>query len=315
MRIAAVVVTMTALGLSDALIARRDPAARVGWPVGTENGIPGSHLPVIQERRYVMSGAARPLLFWIGRDDIGLARIVWRRRDDGARGYELLVGTDPGQAPRGINRWGFIAEETLGAGGSVLAIMTGSHETSYEEEATATRGSAKGEFRTIRSRVQDGAVAWQLEHMRTPEALTVHQVAEALEYSKHDASDGLPRRRSVPAAARSGFLVAVADLVDATVAASRGSTGASQAKVASVQYVFGEDTYELRVRAVDPEVVTYAGRNIPALKTSFETRTLLTGERTRFELTIGTTAETTGVPLLIEWQPRWWLKVKLRLES
>ncbi|HEX6945253.1 MAG TPA: hypothetical protein VF196_03600, partial [Casimicrobiaceae bacterium] len=76
---------------------------------------PGSRIPVVQERRYVMSGAVRPLLFWVKRDDIGLARIVWRRGSDGSRGYELLVGTDPARAPGSINRWGFVTEEALGS--------------------------------------------------------------------------------------------------------------------------------------------------------------------------------------------------------
>ena len=72
-----------------------------------------------------MSGYVRPLLFWFGRDDIGLARVVWRTGDDGARGYELLVGTDPAKAPRALNRWGFVSEEVHGAEGAVLALMTG----------------------------------------------------------------------------------------------------------------------------------------------------------------------------------------------
>lgn len=317
MRTGFLIVTAAAVGLSASLNARLESTTPVGPRALSElDGIPGSRLPVLQERHYVMSGAVRPLLFWIGCDDIGLARIVWRGSDDGARGYELLVGTDPARAPRGINRWGFISEETLGASGSVLALMTGPHETSYEEEATAAaRGASNGDFRSIRSRMQGGSTAWQLARVRTPEALTVHQIADALEYMRHDASETPPRQRAVSAGSRPGFLVAVADLIDAIAAVSREGSRSSPANAAGVQYVFGERTYELRVRAVEPVAVSYAGRQLPALRTSFETRTLLTGERTRFELTIGTTADTAGVPLSIEWQPRWWLKVRLRLED
>jgi len=277
--------------------------------------VPGARLPVLKERRYVMSGAARPLLFWIKRDDIGLARIVWRRGKDGARGYELLVGTDPARAPRRLNRWGFVSEETLGASGSVLALMTGSQDTSYEDEADiATRGASGGEFRTILSRMQDGATTWRLARMRTPDALTVHQIADALECLQTGGSADV-HRRAVSADVRSGFLVAVADLVDSTVAASLDRPGAPARRTAAVPYVFGEQMYELRVRDVGPVVVPYDGRQIPALKTSFQTRAVETGARTRFELTVGTTSDTAGVPLTIEWQPRWWLKVKLHLEA
>ena len=314
MRTAMLVGTMTALALWDPLNARPEPAIPPAAPLASRAAeLPGSRLPVLKERHYVMSGAARPLLFWAGRHDIGLARIVWRGKDDGPRGYELLVGTDPARAPRGINRWGYISEETLGDSGSALALMTGSHETSYEDEAEhAARAPAGGEFRTIRSEMQDGSTAWQLEDLRTSKALTVHQVADALERIELEPGE-LRKRRPVGANVRPGFLVAVADVVDATLAASRKGPRLSISDVPAVQYVFGEKTYELRVRKLDPVVVSYAGRQVQALKTSFQTRALATGSRTRFELTTGTTGDTAGVPLSIEWQPRWWLKVKLDL--
>src|SRR3982074_1246009 len=76
---------------------------------------PGEGLRDVRVLRYTMDGRIRPLLFWFGRDDIGFARVVWREGDLGARGYELLVGTDPAKAPRALNRWGYIAEEGGGA--------------------------------------------------------------------------------------------------------------------------------------------------------------------------------------------------------
>ena len=309
-------VTMAALGLSASLAAQLESTAVRALARLESDEVPGSRLPILKERRYVMSGAVRPLLFWVGRDDIGLARIVWRGRADGARGYELLVGTDPPRAPRRMNRWGFVSEETLGASGSVLAIMTGSNETSFQDEAdSAARGASGWDFQTIRSRTQNGTTRWQLARVRTPEALTVHQVAAALEHMGNGDSEAKRKQRPVSANVRSGFLVAVADLVDATVAASRDGARAPVKDTAVVPYVFGEQTYELRVRDVDSVVVTYGGRRIPALKTSFQTRGLKTGARTRFELTIGMTPETAGIPIFIEWQPRWWLKVKLRLQD
>ena len=87
-------------------------------------------LRVVRARQYRMAGGVRPLLFWINRDDIGLARITWRAGDAGAFGYEFLVGTDPVKAPRGLNRWGYIAEDTRGAEASLLALMTGADEAS-----------------------------------------------------------------------------------------------------------------------------------------------------------------------------------------
>jgi hypothetical protein len=315
MQTAAFRLAATVFGLAALPTGSSQPATAVDTPLSETRTAPGVHLPIVKERFYVMSGAARPLLFWIGRDDIGLARIVWRRRDDGARGYELLVGTDPARAPRAINRWGFISEEVLGSRGSMLAIMTGSHETSYERErADAARDAANGDFRMIRSRMQDGQVEWQLAQARTPAALTVHQVSGALDLVPPP-TGGLARRRTVSSAVRSGFLVAMADLVDATVVAARGKSGRLPAAAPALQYVFGEQTYEVRLRAVEPVSVSYAGGRIQAARTSFETCALRSGARTRFELTIGTTGDTAGIPLSIEWQPRWWLRVRLALED
>src|SRR3954454_11904557 len=108
----------------------------------------------VKIRRYVMSGKVRPLLFWIGKDDIGVARIVWRRGESGNVGYEFLVGTDPAKAPRALNRWGYIAEDVEGAGGSLLALMTGRDENSYSDpESNTTPPTSGGEFREISSRV------------------------------------------------------------------------------------------------------------------------------------------------------------------
>jgi hypothetical protein len=67
---------------------------------------------VLREYRYGMSAAIRPLLFWVGDKDVGGARIVSRRDALGQAGYEFLLGSDPNQAPRRINRWGFVREQT-----------------------------------------------------------------------------------------------------------------------------------------------------------------------------------------------------------
>ncbi len=41
---------------------------------------------VVAEHRYRLAARIRPLLvFWIGRDNVGGARIVWRRGDNGAQ--------------------------------------------------------------------------------------------------------------------------------------------------------------------------------------------------------------------------------------
>jgi hypothetical protein len=270
---------------------------------------PGSRIPVVQERRYVMSGAVRPLLFWVKRDDIGLARIVWRRGSDGSRGYELLVGTDPARAPGSINRWGFVTEEALGSDGSLLALMTGSQQTSFDNEAAAA-AQRGGDFQAVVTRVSSGTAEWRLSRVRTAERMTVHDVGAVIESVQQGPRD-VVQQRAVTAATRPGFLVAVADLLEMARQAAAPPPGGTP----RLRYVFGDQVYEMHVRSAEAGSLPFRGANTPVLKTAFETRTLATGARTQFVVTAGTTGELAGVPLEIEWQPRWWLRVRLRLEE
>jgi hypothetical protein len=244
------------------------------------------------------------------RDDIGLARIVWREGADSARGYVFLVGTDPTRAPRGINRWGVISEDVQDAGGSLLAIMTGSSDTSYEKEAAAASTAGTIEYHAIRSRAGDGLTTWDLVNLRAPSELTVHDSSALLEYANRAPRHPRSLRR-VPPGSRPGFLVAVDDLLQQALAAARHS--ASAPAPAPVQYVFGSNTYRLSLRRAETVNIAAGDQHIPALRLAFEAKTLESGDTSRFELTSGTTGALTGVPLTIEWQPRWWLRVRLRL--
>jgi hypothetical protein len=274
-------------------------------------------LRAVMTRRYKMSGKVRPLLFWIGKDDIGIARIVWRRGDSGAVGYELLVGTDPVKAPRSINRWGYIAEDVQGADGSILALMTGADEASYNEAASnSTRPPGAGDFRAIQAHVQRGAATWQTARVSTPSALTVHDVDAALERVRRETGAAASRgRMSLPSGARPGFLTAVAELIDLAVTGVNRKVDTRDLLRPRVQYVFGQGAYEIRLREVDSLRVDHDGRSISAVRTAFEIRTLATDARTRFEITSGSDGDLLGVPVAVSWQPRWWLRVALSLEA
>jgi hypothetical protein len=275
------------------------------------DALPGSTLPVLRTHEYVMSGSVRPLLFWMTRDDIGLARIIWRKGAGSARGYELIVGTDPARAPRRVNRWGLISEDVQDSGGSLLAIMTGSSDTSYEKESAAASSGGGAEFNAIRSRAEDGIAKWALLNLRAPSNFTVHEAGKLLEYASR-APERQRSLRRMPPESRPGFLVAVDDLLQQALAASQ----ETPVRVpGSVTYVFGANTYRLTLKRAERVDAGEGDRHIPALRLSFEARTLTTGDTSRFELTTGTSGELTGVPLRIEWQPRWWLRVRLRLSE
>ena len=58
-----------------------------------------------------------------------------------------------------------------------------------------------------------------------------------------------------------------------------------------------------------------AGRHtgVRAVDAEFEILTASTGARTRFEMVTGIDGGLAGVPLIVRWQPRWWLEVGLHL--
>ena len=148
--------------------------------------------------------------------------------------------------------------------------------------------------------------------MRTAERLTVHDLDQAVE-SVDQGADSLAQQRSVTAATRPGFLVAVADLLDMALQPSARSAGRPALEATRIRYVFGEQMYELRVRGAEAGTLPFRGASAPVLKTSFESRSLTTGARSHFVVTAGTSGDLAGVPLEINWQPRWWLRVRLNL--
>ena len=280
----------------------------------TADPLPGDGLRTVAVRRYRMSGRIRPLLFWFGRDDIGMARITWRADDDGARAYELLVGTDPSKAPRALNKWGFIAEQAQGGDGRLLALMTGADAASYDEAAAdATRPPSAGDFRAIVGRVNGGTSSWKTARIATASAFSVHDVDAALDRIRLDAAAADEREAPRPAETRPGFLVALAEMIDRGAGLAPGVPGARDARGHRVRYVFGQGVYELTLRSAERATVDLEGLPTAAIRSSFDIRTVATGAHTRFEILFGDSDGLRNVPVAAEWQPKWWLKVELRL--
>jgi hypothetical protein len=94
-----------------------------------------------------MAGKIRPLLFWFGKDNVGGARIRWRQGEGSDRGYDLLIGSDPQRAPRKVNRWGFIQEESRGGESTVLGVIQKSEQDTLQAaQADATADGQQAFF-------------------------------------------------------------------------------------------------------------------------------------------------------------------------
>jgi hypothetical protein len=291
---------------------RSDPVRLV------EAAAPVGDLPVLKTHRYKMAGRIRPLLFWIGRDDVGLGEIVWRGAD-GAVAYELLIGTDAAKAPRGINRWGYILEDSRPTGTRVLGLMTTSEEATLSDvRKQVDEGQRRGRFKAIDARIASGASRSATETIETERDLTVHDKAVLVLQVEERLRRAVPRDTEVPSGVRPGFLTAVAELMTDTIAARReGPVALRRLKGHKTSYVWGRNLFDLTLKGVEPmpPPAAVSAPNAWPVHADFEIRSRTTGARYTFELEYGTDGELAGVPTLIRHQPRWWLQAVLTLDD
>lgn len=284
--------------------------------VTLETARPGATLPIIRTHRYRMAGAIRPLLFWISSDDVGAGQIVWRRSAAGALGYELLIGSDPATAPRGLNRWGYLAEEVLGSTGALLGVISAADDESFEAATSHLEtGEVTSAFKTIRATVSPESVNAEVSLVGARSTLTFRDVEAVLSLMHVSPVSVESRVAARPADARSGFLAATVELIHATVRESRASDTSTHAR--SIPYMYGDGLHELTLKSYRFSARETIGGKPYAdvVHGKFETRSRATGERRRFELMYGTIGPLAEVPIWIRYQPRWWLRVELVLET
>lgn len=101
--------------------------------------------PEVFEHRYVLDARMRPLLFWVSKEDVGRGRLTRRRADEGALGFELLIGSDPSRAPRRVNRWAYVLETPrAGATDVVVLVRDPGGVTPADAEAADERAATDG---------------------------------------------------------------------------------------------------------------------------------------------------------------------------
>jgi hypothetical protein len=270
--------------------------------------------PLLQEYRYKMSAAIRPLLFWVGDDDVGGARITWRRGNEG-RGFELLLGADPARAPRRINRWGWVREDQDAQGASMIGLIRKTDEKTLDESKAnlSAEGSGGYVFKAIQAREEHGAVTASNTVWRVERDYTYRDLEEVRRIVAAPAPARLSQTR-LPPGARPSFMIAVADAVDEAIAVAVGANGQPPRLLAERSWVFLFDAnpYDLRLREARWEKPgTYAGRFVPRLvRLEFESynRKLQTTER--FTLVCGADGPWKGVPVYVKYQPKWWFKAE-----
>jgi hypothetical protein len=274
-------------------------------------------LPIVREHRYRMAAKIRPLMFWMGKDNVGGARVRWRQGEDGARGYDLLIGSDPRRAPRAINRWGFILEESRGGESVVLGVIKKSdQDTLQAAQADALRDGQQGHFWKM---IQGRGSASESEA-----TVTLTRVAKDYSYRDLDTLldalirfPGPPRVKkvAVPAGGRAGFLTALADLVHDTVESIRRDGRAPGRKV--MPYAYYGYQYDLtRTLTVVRRGQTYGGRVYAKVAdTDFEVRERGDTWVESFTLVVGLDGDLAEVPVFVSYQPKWWFKADMVLDD
>lgn len=301
--------------VADAGVQRAAAAPPPGGPAAAAPGTAGA-TPGLREteHRYRLSAAIRPLFFWVGAKNVGGARIVWREGEPGQRGYELLLGSDPGRAPRRINRWGFVREDADASGGTVIGVMNRSEDDSLTQaqRRMAEEGQAgRFLFKMTRSRVTAGVARAESTTIYAPEDFNFRQLGELQRFV--EASPAVPRVRTgeLPPGTHPGLLFALADLVARSVAAAR-APAAPPPLPWKAQYTFNAGLYDLLV--TDWERVERARfgphEHVKLVRMELQSRNLEKGTSERFTLACGTEGPLAHVPVFVRYQPKWWFKVE-----
>ncbi len=275
-------------------------------------------MPVLQAYRYRMAGRVRPLLFWISRDEVGSGRIVWRGNGSGDVAYELLIGTDPALAPRAVNRWGYIVEDARQGATRVFGVISTDDEVTLGEVRPGQPTEpGRGRFKGIDARIAAGTSCSTTGTVETERNLTLHDVGAIVSEVRGKLLYVAPKDMTIAPDIRPGFLTAVAEAVDATIAARRAGPPALRRMEGHViPYVYGPLIHDLWLTDIDMVPIAPGGdRAMQPVYAMFEIRTRNTGERYRFELQFPTDGALSGVPTVIKYQPRWWLQVELFLDT
>jgi hypothetical protein len=272
-----------------------------------------TRLPVLREHRYVVNAKVRPLLlFWIGRDDVGDARITWRQGPDGSRAFEFLVGTDPARAPRRINRWGFIVEELRGAEAEILGLMTeSSEETIDQAKAKIERRDDVAVFKASRTTLVGNRGVNGTITLRAPAHLTYRDLDTLLDLIP--ASLPTVRAVAVPSSTHQGFLVAMDALLRATVGPCRTVEGGRRKDVPAVRYLYNQTVYELSLEScrTEPQFRTATDTFADVVDGRFQLTNTRTKRETNFRVAYGASGDLSEVPVRAIFRPRWWIEVEL----
>lgn len=279
-------------------------------------GADSTHTPTVQEYRYRLSGAVRPLLFWLGDSDVGSARLV-RSADESGCVWEFLVGTDPARAPRKLNRWGWVHEELRSGRGVQMGLMRKVDEKTLEEAEANLETESEYVFKAIRTDIVNGRAravntVWLLPDNYTYYDLTaVQRLVQDTWQPPSTINEG-----SIPAETHPGLLFAISHLVDIAVDAATREPR-ELVRGATTTFNFNSVVCNLKLKKTTwEESKNYGDRRYNDLvRMEFEAYNPSLRQTDRFIMVCGTRVPYRGVPIYVRYQPRWWFKSECVLDE
>lgn len=258
------------------------------------------------EHRYRVIGKVRLAVFWSRGSTVGSARMTARPGADGSE-LTFLLGSDPALAPRRVNQWSYLREETHRGHASAFELRRLTDDDLSERGLTAAADAqifgASCEFvqatgiRSLLTTVDGAGVTYRMF-----ERLLDH-LARAPAWEQRQ----LPVSSNVTA----GLLSAM-DLVIRRTAAQP----AALRQMTAVPYVYDGTLYDLSVRgAQSAGPMQFGDRRFEWLtRVDFAVLNRRTREVTRFAAVFAP-GTTTPLPVQIIFQPTFWLRVELCLDD
>jgi hypothetical protein len=282
-------------------------------PLTPQSPRDAGRLPVVESVRYRVFGQIRLLVAWAFRREVGEARLSWLQ-DDAGRGFELLIGTDPKRAPFGMNKWGYMLEESRPEGSTLLGLMT---EADAESVAQARKDLEKtGDaqiFKRIDGTLRDGEARFRVSVSAVSPARTYRDLDALLNGVRfHQTSQ---RRMSLKPGTRPGLVSALSELLVADAQArAAGNRGRRPNGRPRVPYVYNGTQYELLLddSSWAPNARFHGESYGDLVETDFEIENLLSHDTTDFTIYYNP-ADTTArvVPVRAVYRPKWWLQLEL----
>ena len=273
---------------------------------GVPAHVPGRTLPVVRQHTYRMAGKVRVLLLWVGRDDVGSGVIKWRAGGD-EKAIEILIGSDPKRAPSQLNKWGYLVEAMHGGESSVVGLISQENDDRLSDvKADLKTRKDQRAFDTIRGYVAATEGVARVGTLYAPSQLTYHDADTVLKEVLADRSLEAKRvQRSVDV--RPGFLTSLTELIGASLEKKNYTQ--------RVRYIHGDRLYQLRLIESTPLAqFERDGRMWPhVIRARFETGEAGSRSGTRFEIVYGASGALARIPIVISYQPKWWLQVDLVL--